>query len=290
MPGGTITSLPSISLQPMKYSTSCAAILSVFTLITTLGVEANASSPTTQVQSPQPTAIAQLSRRRLNWRVGVRSGRYHIGGFSRSSACASPIKMIPFVPPARADERIGSFKAPVDLTVSSRPTFWVYVSSIPKATEMQFTLQNESGDQELYTTQFTVDQAAGLIGVRLPKTVPELEAGANYYWEMSMKCPDNADSTTLITANGWVQRVNPQQMKATPTFDPKLLVRDLAKASEIDKPAIYAALGVWQDAVTSLIDLQQKQPNNRELKEDWRTLLTGAEMSQFINVPILAVN
>jgi Domain of Unknown Function (DUF928) len=237
-------------------------------------------------------AIAQRRRRRrLNWRVGVRASRYSVGGFSRSGTCSAPAKLTPFVPPVRPEERINRFKAPVNLTVSSRPTVWVHVADIPPNTEMQFTLQDEMGDRDLYSTRFTLDQESGLVGLRLPDSAPPLKLGSNYAWELAMTCPgeDGSTSTDQVSASGWLQRVNPQQLKPTATFDPSPLARELAKAPELDKPALFAELGIWQDAVTTLLALQQTQPNNRDLQEDWRSLLNGAQLSQFVDAPVLNI-
>jgi hypothetical protein len=252
-----------------------------------------------------PTAVAQVRstpansgaiaqwrrRRRLNWRVGVRASRYTVGGFSRSGTCSAPVQLTPFVPPVRPEERINRFKAPVNLTTSSRPTVWVHVADIPPNTEMQFTLQDEMGDRSLYSTRFTVDQSSGLVGLRLPDSAPPLKLGNNYSWELAMTCPgeDGSTSTDQVSASGWLQRVNPQQLKPTANFDPRPLALELAKAPELDKPALFAELGIWQDAVTTLLALQQTQPNNRDLKEDWRSLLNGAQLSQFVDAPVLNI-
>lgn len=244
----------------------------------------------TSVTNTRSTRIQTAQRsRRLNWRVGVRPSRYRIGGFSRSGGCASPAKLMAFVPPARSEEKVNTFKTTVEITLSSRPTIWVYVSAIPKNAELEFSLQDAAGNRELYNTRFMANGQTGLLGVRLPDTVPELVIGENYFWEIAMRCDPEGASTNLISTSSWVQRVAPNQMQVTPAFDPKSLVRELARASNLDKPSIYADLGVWQDAVTAIIDLQQKQPDNQELKQDWRNLLTGAQMTEFVNVPILEV-
>jgi hypothetical protein len=275
----------------MKYSIKLISILSTLTLIPALSIGVGVvSASTSEGLIAQVNTSTQRSRRRLSWQVGVRPSRYLIGGTSRNSTCPSPAKIVAFVPPPNAEERISRLEAPVNLTLSSRPTFWVYVSSIPPKTEMQFTLQNAKGDQELYGTKFTVNQKTGLIGVRLPKTAPGLAIGENYYWELAMNCDTEDAPEKLISAAGWVQRINPQQMQPTPAFDPQPLVRKLAKASDLDKPFLYAGLGIWQDAVTALIELRQKQPDNQELKEDWLNLLIGAQLNQFVNTPVLAVN
>jgi len=88
---------------------------------------------------------------------------------------------------------------------------------------------------------------------------------------------------------GGVQRIQLNQIKLMPGFDPKPLIQELLRTSENDKPALYAELGIWQDAVTTLIDLRQKQPNNQELKDDWRSLLEDAQIGDLTNSPILGV-
>lgn len=275
----------------MKYLTQLAWIVAVVTACPTLTLSAGATSPAasgSNLAQAQPTP--RRSRRRLDWRVGVRASRYRIGAFSRSGSCSSPVKIVPFVPPVRTEERINSFKTPVEQTFSSRPTFWVYVSDVPPNTELQFTLQDARGNQELYAKQFTLNQETGLVGVYLPQTAPELAIGETYYWELSMNCADDETPVNLISASGWVQRVNPQELRSLPSFDPAPLVQELAKAPAADKPALYAGLGIWQDAVTALIELRQKQPQNRELLEDWQTLLTGAQMSQYVNARVLLIH
>lgn len=276
-------------MKPSHFTLILSALALLFPGSGTATVEAQ--TPKSTVSQSQSSRVQTVQRRRrLNWRVGVRPTRYRIGGFSRSGSCASTAKLMAFVPPARSEERVNTFRTTVDPTLSSRPTFWVYVSSIPENTELEFTLQDAVGNQELYNTRFVVNGQTGLLGVRLPDTAPELAIGENYFWEIAMRCDPEGGSTNLISTSSWVQRVDPNQIKTTSAFDPKPLVRELARASNLDKPSIYANLGIWQDAVTALIDLQQKQPNNKELREDWRNLLTGAQMTEFIDVPVLDMN
>lgn len=238
------------------------------------------------IPAASPLQLAQRRRRRgVSWRAGVRSSRYRVGAFSRSGSCPDQSKVTAFVPPPQTGERDDKNNGTVDHTVSSHPTFWVYLANLPPQAQVQFTLQNASASEELLNTRFVLNGQTGLLGVRLPKTAPGLKVGESYLWQVTVQC--NSEATLYI--GSWVQRITPDQVKPTPTFDPKPLVQALAGASEADKPAIYAALGIWQDAVTTLIDLQKKQPDNRELKEDWRSLLTGAQMSDLLNVPVLGV-
>lgn len=231
--------------------------------------------------------VAQRQRRRLRFRVGVRPSRSRLGAFSRSGICDKQARITAFVPPPRKEENVAEDFAAVDTTLSARPTLWVHLASMPKNAQVQFTLQDAAGRKEFYNKKFTLSARSGILGIRLPTSVPELKLGEVYLWQLRVQCGDDSRPDTDPSIGSWIQRIAPNQIKSSPDFDPKPLVQELARASDRDKPALYAALGVWQDAVTSLIALQQKQPNNKELKEDWRNLLVGAQMSEYVNAPIL---
>jgi len=240
----------------------------------------------------QPFQLAQRHPR-LSWRVRVRSSRYRVGGLSRGNCPNRPeTAAIAFVPPPRPEERIEQKRsAAVDITLSDRPAFWVYVKSLPAKTPVQFTLQTVdqhelTGYREVYNTRLEAKGGTGLLGVRIPKTVPALNVGESYSWKMAIVCDLNKRDADVVIES-WVQRLLPEQIQPTTDFDPKPLVQKLARASDRDKPTLYAGLGVWQDAVTTLIDLQQKQPQNRELAEDWRNLLVGAQLGDYVSAPVL---
>jgi len=240
------------------------------------------------VAQSEATQIARRGRRLLSWRVGVRPSLYHIGGFSRSASCATQAKITAFTPPPRSQETIDKKHTPIDTTLSSHPTLWVHLASLPKNAKAQFTLQDTSGTKELLNKRFLLTSQTGILGVRLPNTSPGIEVGKTYFWQMKIQC-GSAESEDDPRIGSWVQRIQLNQIKPMPGFDPKPLVQELSRASAMDKPALYAALGIWQDAVTSLIDLRQRQPNNQELKDDWRSLLQGTQMSELTNSPILGV-
>lgn len=243
-----------------------------------------------EVATANPTSTRQVlaqRRRSLSWRLGVRPARNRIGGFSRSASCPKQAQMTAFVPPPRPEEKIGPKASPIDTTLSSHPTFWVYLKGVPNNSQVQFTLQDAAATRQLYSTRFAVGGQAGILGIRLPKTTSGLKLGEPYLWQMSLKCTDGSNSPIVI--GSWIQRITSDQVKPQPDFDPKPLVQELRSASDRDKPALYAGLGIWQDAVTSLVSLRQSNPNDRELRDSWSRLLTGAGMAEWINAPILGI-
>lgn len=276
----------------MKYCAQLVLGLASLLLSTSIPTKGQAHinvSPSLTVPSA-PALQAQRRRRSLSWRVGVRPSLPRIGGFSRSiNSCTDQTQITAFVPPPRSDEKIDKGYGAVDTTLSSHPTFWVHLASVPAGTQMQFTLQDEFGKKQLYNSRFESKEPTGLLGIRLPTAAPALTVGKRYVWQMAIVCDPNDRSSDRGVLGSWIQRLDPAQLKPTQGFNPKPLVQALARASKQDQPALYADLGIWQDAVTTLIDLQLKQPKNQELQADWRSLLTGAQMNEFINAPFLGV-
>lgn len=264
----------------MKFILKLTIALVSLSLITT-------TAPPEVSAQPEPLQIAARSRRKLAWRVGVRPSRYRIAGLSRSGSCPNQARLTAFVPPPRAEEKISKSFGAIDTTLSAHPTVWVHLSAIPAKAQVQFTLQDALGRKELYNTRFTLTGQTGILGIRLPKSVPDLKVGESYFWQLAIQCDGQDPNSDRIAIGSWLQRVSPDQIKSIPSFDPKPLVQELVRATEADKPALYASLGVWQDAVTTLVDLQRQQPDNQELKEDWRSLMVGAQMTEFVNAPIL---
>lgn len=273
----------------MNYPHKFALFLAPVFLTIPVSADIQANSDTPPQLTPHPSQSFQIARRRrlLSWRVGVRPAPFSIGAISRSgSSCSSQTKMTAFVPPYKTNEA----RATIDTTLSSHPTLWAYVASLPQDTQVQFTpISSDRADKadkrELYKTRFKLTGQTGLVGIHLPDDKPALAIGKSYIWRMRIVCDGGRD----LIIGSVIQRSDPTAMKPASGGNATLLLQELARAPEQDKPALYAELGVWQDAVTTLINLQRKQPNDPEIKADWRNLLTGAQMSELVNAPILGM-
>lgn len=161
-------------------------------------------------------------------------------------------------------------------TTAEYPTFFWYIPNIhPEAAE--FVLLDEE-DNELYRTRFRVTGDSGVIRLSLPEEVgmPPLEVGKDYHWYFSLVC-DDVDRSGDSYTEGWIQRVEPSE----------LLLAQLDTAAASDRPAIYAAAGIWYDAVTSLADLRRANPQNPSFVRDWRTLLGSVELINVAEQPFV---
>lgn len=251
----------------------------------------------TTLRSTDNTLLLAGRSRRLQLRLGVRSSVYRGAAFTRGGSCseAGTEQITALVPATRPEEvarmltdsTVDDYAA-VDYTLSRHPIIFAYVSGLEPGTEIQFTLQEEwEPFEELHNVRFTVDGSSGIIGVRVPEDVT-LEPDTLYRWYMAIDC--NADDPAENPIIGSViQRPSNAAWLSRDNVDMSILMTELNQAEDTDKPAIYAEMGIWQDALSSLAKLRYDNPNNTDIHEDWVTLMEEADMPQFINVPILQI-
>ena len=54
-----------------------------------------------------------------------------------------------------------------------------------------------------------------------------------------------------------------------------------------DRTAIYAASGLWYDALDELVSLRMAQPGDEGLLQQWSNLLTSVNLGALANQPLL---
>ncbi len=156
-------------------------------------------------------------------------------------------------------------------TVVERPTFWFYVPYSPQAAPAgEFVLQEEDGN-EVYRTAFTLPETPGLVSFSTPLAVEPLKINKLYRWYFKLYCEAQRSSTPVFV-EGWVQRV-----ERTPALERQL---QSAKSRE---DIVYAANGIWYDALNHLAQLRFNNPSNSILVDDWTNLLMlkGVSLERF---------
>lgn len=212
---------------------------------------------------------------------GVPSGRRQ-GGSSRGD-CPLPAGNQPLtaIVPATTmhsnrkpgtNPALGTWDAVWGLTASASPTFLFYVpySLTPKLPAL-FILQDEQGNN-IYQTSLTASSTyPSIVKVRLPATTP-LQAGKMYHWYFVIDCHPDAPPQV----DGWVQR----------TVVSPILSNQLQKTSPRQRVALYAANGVWYDALTTLAQLRSAYPQDVAFASDWRSLLSSVGLKMIASEPI----
>ena len=188
-------------------------------------------------------------------------------GASRSAPCATSDRGLMALLP---ETNIG-------LTTEAYPTFFAYVPP-SSARTAEFFLYEEDTDREVYTTSLEINGASGIASVKLPSgdNTSALSTGKRYYWFFTIVC-DSDDRSADMTVQGTIQRV--------PVSSD--LARRLASAPPQEHPSIYAAEGIWQDALATLSTLNQREPNNPNIRSNWNSLLSSVGLQDVVDEQIL---
>lgn len=214
------------------------------------------------VQAQEMTSVRELQA--VIPPIGENPGRRESAGVR--GACLPPNQSLTVLIPENQ----------VTLTTSLYPTFFFYLPET-KAQEALFILYDEN-EREIYRSIFSIKEMSGLLKLSIPDAVtsPKLAPGKNYYWQFSMFCdPQNPSLDPFV--DGWVQRVPLTQD----------ISNNLARASDSEKVDIYAAAGIWQDALTTLADLRQNNPSDRNLAAQWNQLLENIGLEKIAQEPMI---
>jgi hypothetical protein len=188
------------------------------------------------------------------------------------------VSIAPVTPPTQPEEISSKEEAPVDSTASAHPTLFVNIpAEIPGATA-ELTLQNEAGDQQLYSTTFSLTGKPGIVGIRIPENVAPLQVGQKYLWQVSVVCNPNKPEDRLF-AMSWVERV---------ALDPTV-ASQINQATPSEKSALYAEAGIWQDTLSSLAELRLSNPNDQSVAQDWASLMQSVNLQDFANKPVVQI-
>lgn len=155
-------------------------------------------------------------------------------------------------------------------TIAEYPTFWFYIpyqSPIPG----KFVLQDKDG-KLVYQTDVTLPPTSGVVSLSLPRAVAPLLIGKRYHWFLKIYCKAQQPP---VFVEGWIQR-NP--------LNP-LLKSQLEKAAPRDQSALYAAAGIWFEALNIAGVLRRRDPKD----PSWAALLRAVGLNDLANEPIISL-
>lgn len=155
-------------------------------------------------------------------------------------------------------------------TLNSTPSWFWYMPETTAAAE--FVLFDRDGNL-VYTTTIAIPQA-GIVSLSLPDDIP-LALDSDYHWYFSLICnPD--DRSEDIYTEGWVRHVSRNAA----------LMEQFEAATPIDRIALYAANGLWYDAIATLANLRRESPDNVTATDQWAALLEAVGLSEFAGMPL----
>ncbi|MBL1178131.1 DUF928 domain-containing protein [Pantanalinema sp. GBBB05] len=235
-----------------------------------------------QAPAPKPPVRTPSNRsRRLTFipPLPPQTGRASVtrGAATRSGTCSSvPLPLTALVPThtLTTGEVMG-----IQQTTSAYPTLWVYLP-YELTPERPAELRLEIPATGQYVTQRTVLRLtavkAGIIGIQIPATEAPLKVGQRTDWTFVVRCDPNDFSANKFV-NLSVQRIEVARS----------LQQQLAIATPIDRVALYAEAGIWENALTTLANLRQQFLKQSDLTADWAQLLGAINFSEdFSQQPI----
>jgi hypothetical protein len=206
------------------------------------------------------------------------------GAASRGRCPASDKPLTALVPLTQETLRAGQNSTPVmsspktvlGLTVTEHPTFWFYVPyPLTSTRSAEFVLQDDKGKDIYQSSLIESGTTPGVVGFKLPSTVPPLEVSKRYHWYFLIHC--NSEETVVV--DGWVERV---------ALKP-LLKSQLAQATPQERVTLYAQAGLWHEALTALAKLRSKNPDDAKLIAEWDKLLESIDLKAIAQEPITSV-
>ncbi len=137
--------------------------------------------------------------------------------------------------------------------------------------------RQDEGGNFIHKTRIMLPATAGIINLTIPADSPGLQANQSYKWTFSLVCPQDRPSEPYVT--GHIQRIE----------RPDLAAKVKQTASK-NVPSIYAAAGIWHEALATLAQLRRENPNDEFLLLEWTNYLTAANLAYLSTETLLPSN
>ncbi len=160
-------------------------------------------------------------------------------------------------------------------TAATAPTVFIYISNT-NASEGIFVLKDEN-DNDIARMTVALPEQPGIVRIQLPETIMSetLQVGKEYQWVFSpLSSNQSGINTTFI--NGWIERIelSPTQVSRLENTDPLAAVD------------LYAEAELWQDALATLAEFAETNPNDSTLEAKWNHLLNQAGLGNLAGVSV----
>ena len=155
-------------------------------------------------------------------------------------------------------------------TAAARPTFLFHIPDQPSdIARAEFILLTADEKTALYSIEFSSIRS-GVVSVSLPESAgPELTNGEVYHWYLNVYCQE---SDRILSVNGWVQRIFPEQLTALSTDH----------NNSADLPLI------WYDELAQIADvLATNNVAPPEASQTWERWLTAIGLDSVIDASVV---
>ena len=164
----------------------------------------------------------------------------------------------------------------VGLTTQEQPSLFWYQSK-PAAVKFELTLLQENKVKPL--VQVTAERSlnAGIQRVRLSDHGVKLAPGVEYQWVVALIADPENRSKDLV-ASGMIKRTEASAD----------LQKSIAAANPESLAGVYAEAGIWYDALSTISDRIDADPQNKSLQESRADLLRQGGLKGAVVSPLAA--
>jgi Domain of Unknown Function (DUF928) len=190
-----------------------------------------------------------------------------VEGSMRCGEYSPPVPLIALIP-----------QSTMGLTISEHPTLLFYIPDANlEGVHLEFAIYDRESKNPIYQQKISLKSGDAIIAIDLSKSpsLPPLAVGKVYSWNFSLFFdPEDMSNSTFVA--GWIQRVAPKSE----------IQHQLNTVLPQQQPAIYAANGIWYEAVASLAKLRCSHPNDVTFTSNWESLLQQVGLSEIAKKPL----
>jgi hypothetical protein len=232
------------------------------------------NSSITKNQTPYQAAPKVRERKiRITWRppVGIGAPYIRVAGGTRGG-CGITEKAIPALIALHPDEGEG-------LTISGRPTLWLYVPQGFSPNEVQLSIGDSRNP--IYQKTLPKLKTGGVVGLRLPDNMELMQPNERIEWQLRLSCNTQTDLTRGTIRRVLLERTQQQAFQQLPIED---------------KLEFYAEQGLWYETLTMIAERRRQDPRDTRFQAIWETLMKAdnppsrqLSLNSLSNVPIIDV-
>lgn len=149
----------------------------------------------------------------------------------------------------------------IALTTKKQPSlFWYQSEAVPVILEI--TINDEKSFTPILEATITGANKKGILRLDFSDYGLDLAQDTNYEWFVTLVYDPEKRSKDVL-ASGMIKYVRPS----------KLLTEKLSKAKGMEVPALYAESGFWYDAMLSISELIDADPEDKSLRDARLSLL-----------------
>lgn len=160
-------------------------------------------------------------------------------------------------------------------TTTAQPTLWFYVPYASTSAFGEFVLENAAQQQTIVKVPLAAQ--SGIMRISLADHKASLETGKPYRWYFNIYCR-NSDEVDGYEVDSYVEGSITRQPLSATLQDRLLQTKTLPQRIEL-----FAANGMWHDAVTIAADLKCARSSD----PNWVKLLQAVELRELAQEPIV---